>query len=324
MAPLPRPESKTVAAIYAWHEREAEDRESIGLGLSAVGNPCDRALWYAFRWASRRKVFDGRMLRLFETGHAQEARMLDELRAIGCEVLDRDPETGRQWRVRVLADHLRGYLDAKALGILEAPGTWHVVECKTMADKPFRALTAKGVQVARPDHYDQVQGYMHLSEPRLERALYLAVNKNTDELYSERIRRDPEHCDRMLARLERIIYAPKPPPKLHEDPESRAAFVCRFCDHREICHGGRLARLSCRTCLHATPCSVGKATWTCSRHQMGPDLERQKTGCAYHLFIPDLVPGEQVDADVERETVTYEMADGSTWINGAERREEGA
>ena len=60
MAPLPRPRTRTVEAIYAWHEREAEERESIGLGLSAVGNPCDRALWYTFRWASPRKAFDGR------------------------------------------------------------------------------------------------------------------------------------------------------------------------------------------------------------------------------------------------------------------------
>ena len=35
-----------------------------------------------------------------------------------------------------------------------------------------------------------MQSYMHLAG--LERAFYLAVNKNTDELYQERIRYDAE------------------------------------------------------------------------------------------------------------------------------------
>jgi hypothetical protein len=36
-----------------------------------------------------------------------------------------------------------------------------------------------------------------------------------------------------------------------------------------------------------------------------------------HLFLPALVPGEQIDADPEAETVTYRLSDGTTWIDGA-------
>jgi hypothetical protein len=33
--------------------------------------------------------------------------------------------------------------------------------------------------------------------------------------------------------------------------------------------------------------------------------------------LPELVPGVQVDADEESETVTYELYTGETWVNGA-------
>ena len=42
----------------------------------------------------------------------------------------------------------------------------------------------------------------------------------------------------------------------------------------------------------------------------------QQAGCLNHLFIPALVPGEQIDADPEAETVSYRMADGSVWVDG--------
>ena len=50
------------------------------------------------------------------------------------------------------------------------------------------------------------------------------------------------------------------------------------------------------------------------------DFETQRQGCARHLFIPDLVPGEVVDAGDDH--VVYAMRDGGSWVNDA--REESA
>jgi hypothetical protein len=41
----------------------------------------------------------------------------------------------------------------------------------------------------------------------------------------------------------------------------------------------------------------------------------QRAACNRHLFIPDLVPGEVIDAGDD--FVTYRMADGSPWVNDA-------
>ncbi len=46
-------------------------------------------------------------------------------------------------------------------------------------------------------------------------------------------------------------------------------------------------------------------------------MQEQAEGCPAHLFLPGLVPGEQVDASEEDETVTYKLRDGSVWVDGA-------
>ena len=60
-------------------------------------------------------------------------------------MLEVDPETGRQWRVEAHGGHFGGSLDGVALGLLEAPKTWHVLEFKTHSVKSFADLVAKGV-----------------------------------------------------------------------------------------------------------------------------------------------------------------------------------
>ena len=45
----------------------------------------------------------------------------------------------------------------------------------------------------------------------------------------------------------------------------------------------------------------------------------QRAACERHLFIPDLVPGEVIDAG--EDFVTYRMSDGTTWKNDARVQE---
>ena len=105
----------------------------------------------------------------------------------------------------------------------------------------------------------------------------------------------------------RLRHAARPPARVSDDP---AWFECRFCDHRDLCHGEAAAAVSCRSCLHATPVEGG---WTCARWDQGLDLDAQRQGCDRHLFIPDLVPGDVVDAGDDH--VVYRMRDGGAWVN---------
>ena len=306
MTALPPPPTPTLSAILAAYEAEQGDGFREHLGASLIGKSCERALWYDFRWVTGAR-FSGRILRLFETGQLEEARLVRNLRATGATVLDLDPQSGRQWRVEAHDGHFGGSLDAVAIGLLEAPKTWHVVEFKTHSAKSFRELAAKGVALAKPQHFSQMQIYMHLTG--ITRAMYIAVCKDTDDLHIERVTADADVAMRLLEKARRLITAKRPPARISEDAQW---WECRFCDHRAACHEGGAAVITCRSCLHSTPVEDG---WRCARFDNALDRAAQRNACAKHLFIPDLVPAEIVDAGLDH--VVYRMADGTHWINDA-------
>lgn len=303
-------QSPTLAAIDAAVERDAETETRRGyLGGSIIGKPCERALWYEFRHATDGERFSGRMLRLFDTGHVEEARMIRWLRMAGVTVHDLDPDKDEQWAVEAVNGHMRGHLDGIATGILEAPKTAHLLECKTHNAKSFAQLVKHGVAVAKPVHMAQMQVYMHLKG--LTRAFYLAKNKDTDELYAERVHYDAEQGARLIAKAERIVNTDTAPARISDDP---SFFECRFCAFSGLCHGCETASRNCRTCIHSMPIEGGR--WQCARHNTGLTRADQDAGCPHHLYLPSLVPGEQIDADEASETITYQMSDGSQWTDG--------
>lgn len=315
MAALPQVGSPTIAAIEA-AVAAAEPREQYGVVRASAIGKCERFLWYRFRWADEPEAFEPRILRLFETGQLEEARMIAWLQGAGVAVQAVDPETGDQWEVIALAGHFKGHLDGVAIGVIEAPKTSHLLECKTHNAKSYAQLLRHGVAVSKPEHVAQMQVYMHLKG--LTRALYLAKNKDTDELHAERVEYDVALATELLAKAERVIRTDRAPARIAEDPES---FLCRFCSSRPICHLGAFALRNCRTCLHAAPELDGDARWRCARHKRDLTREDQEAGCAHHRYLPDLVPGEQVDADEAAETITYKLSNGRQWTDGLQARE---
>lgn len=305
MAPIPKPQSNTVRAIYQAYVDAHRHYDSLGISVGEAGTECDRALWYTFRWASKPEEINGRQLRLFETGNIEEDRLVADLERIGVEVY------GQQDRIRLAGGHVRGKCDGKAMGIPEAPTTEHLLEFKSSNAKGFALIQKDGCQKAKPLHYAQCQLGMHAFG--LTRCLYLVSCKDTDTLYAERINYDAEYCIRLLARCERIIAANIAPSRISEDPEF---FGCMFCKHKAICHEGAWPRVSCRSCIYSTPENGGDGHWSCARFSKPLSIDEQKSGCPAHLHLPALVPGEQVDADEENETIQYRLRNGTTWTDG--------
>lgn len=315
MADLPEIQSQTELAIDAAWVAAEEGYESIGLSIGSLATECERALWYGFRHVSQTEVFTGQKLRIFRTGHLQELEIIADLKRAGISIRDIDPETGSQYRVRLLGGHVRGKTDGEGEGFPEAPVTTHLVEAKSHKQSSFLELIRKGVAVSKPLHYGQCQTYMH--GRGLTRCVYLAKNKNDERYYIERLEYDAAYCLTLLGRAERVIASNGAPAKLHEDPKAKAAFGCGFCDHRAVCHEGAWARRHCRTCIHATAELDGDASWTCARHLKDLTYDEQQAGCPNHLYTPSLVAGTQTDADEAGEWIEYLMRDGSVWRDGA-------
>lgn len=260
------------------------------MGCSIIGHNCDKYIWLSWRWALESKI-KGRIKRLFETGHREEERLMQNLRGLGVDLYATDSENdNKQIGVSAVDGHLAGSVDGVGKGFVEAPKTWAVVETKTHNAKSFADLNKKGVKTAKPQHYVQMQMYMGLLE--LERAMYLAQCKDDDDIYSEWVHFDKETFDTYMERAKHLIGLSTPPEGISTDP---AWFECKWCDFYDHCHGDKVAQVNCRTCVHSTP--VKEAAWECSEHHTTLTHDKQKEACKQHLYIPALIPfGEVLDA----------------------------
>ncbi len=275
-------ETPTVKQIYEHYVKSAAVMQPRKhLGASQIGHSCMRYLWYQFRWCAESKTsFDGRMLRLFETGNREEERLLKNLADIGIDIQTRD-KNGRQFHF-VDADNkfLSGSVDGIGVGFAEAPKTKHVVEVKTMNTANFKAMQTAGVLRSKPQHYAQMQLYMLWSG--LVRAYYFAIHKDTDDIYGERVKFDRAYTDRLREKALIVTTATVPPDRLNDNPDY---YQCRYCDFNDICHGKCIPNVSCRTCAHATP-NPNTGVFDCGMSHVDYDCRY----CADHLYIPDLIP----------------------------------
>src|ERR1044072_7315278 len=119
MTKLPDPIPHTVLAIWQAYEAKAYSSDNAGVPMSQAASECSRQIWYALRWAVPRENVDGQRQRRFDTGNREEQRLLDDLEAAGVEVRRADL-VGKQFRASLADGWLRGKLDAKAIGIIEA------------------------------------------------------------------------------------------------------------------------------------------------------------------------------------------------------------
>jgi hypothetical protein len=259
-------------------------------------------MWLSFRWAVQEK-FKGRILRLFRRGHQEEKNIIYDLRLAG---LDVEAPTGGQARVS-FGSHVSGSIDAIInSGVPEAPKKRHVAEFKTHSLKSFNDVEKKGVKESKPQHYAQMQGYMHGTG--IDRALYVAICKDDDRMYTERVRYDKAFAEKLIEKGKRIALSDRMPEPISTDP---SWYHCKFCPAHEFCHETKTTKhVNCRTCAHVT--AMPDSTWRCEHHDANDiPVDFQHTGCPSHVLHPDLVPWKR-----KPDTSTY-IIDGKEFPNGA-------
>lgn len=226
------------------------------LGVSLIGDECSAKLFYGWRWTKKPK-FNGQTLRLFNRGHLEEGRFVALILASGMQIVQQD-ETGGQYRVSYLGGHFGSAIDGVVIGCpdMPNPSTPILTEMKTHNDNSFKKLKTAGVKESKWEHYVQQQEYMLYYG--LPASLYIAVNKNTDEIWCEIVPFDRETAERYKDRGHIIALSEAPPPKLSQD---RSFYKCKWCDYRGICHMGDMPEVNCRTCKHSYPLEDG--TWRC-------------------------------------------------------------
>tara|TARA_R110001606_G_scaffold6667_1_gene29900 strand:+ start:2875 stop:3882 length:1008 start_codon:yes stop_codon:yes gene_type:complete len=288
--------SKIVELIDEFH-RKTTDTQRGHMGGSILGHQCERYLWYMFRWTFKEN-FPGRIRRLFRRGHNEEHTIVSDLRKIGIDIRD---VGNNQARVE-FGSHVSGSID----GVIKSGVPGHeteqfIAEFKTHNQKSFDGVARKGVQVSKPAHYAQMQVYM--LGKKIHKSLYIAINKNNDEMYTEIVEFDKECAERLLRKGEWISLADEAPPRISKDP---TWFACKFCPAKHICHSGEPTKqINCRTCAHSEPKPNG--TWTCNRHNADNIPEDfQHKGCEDHILHRDVVPWTRMGGD-DPNVVTFEI-----------------
>ena len=306
MSKIPEPETTIASLIDAVHESR-QDKPRPHLGASMLGHHCDRWLWLSFRWAVQEK-FPGRVLRLFRRGQNEEAVIVSDLRAIGIDV----QSTGDAQSRVDFGKHVSGSIDGIAAhSVPGAPKKPHILEFKTHGDKSFKELIkAQSVKDANDQHWAQMQVYMMGKD--IDRALYVAVNKNDDAIYTERVKLDKAEAQKLIERGHRIAMAERmPEPCAGASPDW---YLCKFCAAHTFCHSGEPTKhANCRTCAHVTPCE--DSTFRCERWADTVPVYAQHDGCPSHALNPQLVPWD-IDAERTTDWVACYIIDGKPVMNG--------
>jgi len=199
-----------------------------------------------------------------------------------------------QWTFSGVDGHFGGSCDGQLLGLdpafgLEGPG---LLETKTHGEKSFidiagkldeyrKYVTApdtvpfpgKGVISSKIEHYAQMQTYMH--NFKLKWALYVAICKNTDDLYMEIIHYKPEVAEAYDDRARHVVAAQHPPARISENS---SWWECKFCDYRELCHHAATPHKNCRSCIYARP--IANGDWMCDKYRQNIPPDFMVKGCA--------------------------------------------
>lgn len=311
----------TLAAVDAAMEAAQERRTRPYLGMSALGNPCERALWYGFRWSAQ-AAHSAATLKRFEDGHTGEDVQADRLRMVaGIELHTHQPD-GRQFGFEICGGHAKGHMDGAIRGLLQAPQTFHVWEHKQVGEDKFKKLAklkadpAVGEKAAlkawNEVYYAQALLYMRCSG--MERHYLTCATPGGRDTLSVRTDADNAAADALFAKAQRIIDAPEPPPGISADP---SFYLCRWCDYHDHCHGTAVPLPTCRSCAHVTPIQDGH--WQCERNSKTLTVPEQQAACQGHRFIPILLGrfAEAVEADTEANWIKYKnKKTGEVFING--------
>ncbi len=278
------------ADLDAFCRKEFAEDPRTHLGASVIGDDCQAKAWNAFRWL-KHEQHNGQQLRLFNRGHLEEARFIRWLEGMGFEVREFDPDTGKQFRIVGCKGHFGGSAD----GLAKAPIRYNLptdliilTEYKTHSEKNFAKLAGPkptwtdlgnklragggGVIKTKPVHYKQMCSYGRAYGLRY--GLYVAVNKDTDEIYFEIVELDYRLADDLFRKAEGIIFSQTRPAKI---AMTESFQDCKICDFAGLCHRGEVPTKNCRSCRHAFP--VDNAEWLCQVRNLNIPKEIIPIGC---------------------------------------------
>ena len=216
-------ENKSIDAVDRFYESRYKNRTY--LGLSECGHPCKRYIWYVYN-NLKKPVPKGRILRLFQLGNLIETQVYLDLVSSGFTVFD------MQQKVKFTQGNLNlvGHIDGKIKGLLESSKD-HLWECKSIGSKGWAKLLKEGYEKYSEQYKWQLQFYM--LGTGLKRAFVTVYNKDTSELYQERVKLRRKETIKKLNQVFEIIESKTCPEK--KLCPRQDYYLAKFCSFKEVC-----------------------------------------------------------------------------------------
>lgn len=236
-------------------ERRKKEPIRNYLGMSQIGEPCLRKLYYGYTHTpvDHGRELTARAIRIFDTGHAGEDAIALQMggdsdsgddffkssaarwmKDANFKLLTRD-ERGQQFGVSVLGGRYAGHIDGKVISgpltdEIPYPVGW---EHKALNVKNWNKIKKHGLKEASPLYYGQLQQYMPYME--LGAFLFSATNKNTQELNHELVVYDPKDAQALSDKAVTIIRAAESGEILPRCTDNPDFYLCLFCDFKWRC-----------------------------------------------------------------------------------------
>lgn len=240
------------------------------IGYSGIGGKCKRKIWLSFHWVYE-KFMSKRMARIFQRGHLEEQRIIDDLIEAGMTV------TMTQYGITDLTGHIQGHID----GVVHCvpgydPDESFLLEIKTMNQKRYDEYMKVGIKQSAFAYYVQMNMYMGMLD--IDKCLFIVTNKNTEERSYEIYSFD-SGCFEDHSSIALDILTSSAPPRIGP----KTYFECKMCDAYNFCQKRDIPPLmNCRTCKHSSIAPEGK--WMCLRFDKALEYEDQVAGCKHHEY----------------------------------------
>ena len=208
------------------------------LGASSIGDECIRKV--QLQYMQKDQKVSAKQIRTFDIGHCLEDLIIKWLRIAGFDLKTRN-EKGEQFGFSVADGKFAGHVDGIIFSFpkefasaaeITAQGS-ALLEIKTMNHKSWNDTQKRGVLVSKPIYYSQVQLYM--AYMNLEQCLFVALNKDTSDLYFEIIPFDPGMAQKYSDRAVQIIKATENNELLPCVSGDSSFFLCKMCGFRDHC-----------------------------------------------------------------------------------------
>lgn len=275
MVAIPKPPQKRNLTLEAVdeaieHNYHANWKPRMYMGMSGIGNECERVVWGDFVWAAKdnARAF---LIKASESGYTAEDLQAERLRMVDGIKLTTHIGT-QQIEFSDLGGHFKGHCDGSIEGILEAPKTIHIWEHKESNPEKWvkvDKLVDKYGEKNALEHWDfnyyvQSQLYMHYSGYGRH---YITVTMQAGRFTTAiRTNYDKNVAETFIRKAERLIsakIAPARPSNFTPD-----WWLCRNksgqCKHYNWCHGDDALLKNCRTCKHSAAWDDG--AWKCNKY----------------------------------------------------------